>query len=588
VALMPRAVPALVSFAGGEISPQLYARTDVDKYGQSVRSMLNFIARAQGAATRRPGTRYIAATRGNAASRLIGFEFSTVQAYIIEASSQGFFRFYMSGGQVLSGGLPYEIAHPYGADLAALQWVQSADVLYLAHPRFAPRKLSRTGHTSWTLTTISFTATPAEWTGSNWPSTVTFHDGRLWWGGTPAQPQTLWASKSGDFENLTTGAAADDALKLTLDSDQVNAARWLRSARALLVGTAGAEWVLQAGDSNGVITPSSARARRQTAEGSAPVPAAQVGVSTVFVQRAGRRLAEMAYSFDADGYVSGDLTLLANHVLRSGVVEMAWQPEPWRCLWCALGDGALAGLTYIRDQRVMAWHRHRLGGGGLVRSVASIPSATANELWVVAERAIGGTTRRYIERMEPEFWADSEADKPGAFFVDSGVTYSGAPATAISGLSHLDGMTVQILADGAAHPDRVVASGSVTLQRAASVVQVGLGYGSRLETLDIEAGAVDGTAATRRRRIAEVGVRLFQTLGGRVGFFDTEAGADVLEEVQFRTVAMPMGASPPLFSGDKVVLFPGGWSRECRVVVAQDQPLPMTVLGLVPRVTATE
>lgn len=585
---MPRAVPALVSFAGGEISPQLYARTDVDKYGQSVRSMLNFIARAQGAATRRPGTRYIAATRGNAASRLIGFEFSTVQAYIIEASSQGFFRFYMNGGQVLLSGSPYEVAHPYGTDLAALQWVQSADVLYLAHPRFAPRKLSRTGHTSWTLTTISFTATPAEWTGSNWPTTVTFHDGRLWWGGTPNQPQTVWASKSNDFENLTTGPAADDALRLTLDSDQVNAARWLRSARALLVGTAGAEWVLQGADAGGVITPSSARARRQTAEGSAPVPAVQVGVSTVFVQRAGRRLAELAYSFDADGYTSGDLTLLANHVLRAGVVEMAWQPEPWRCLWCVLGDGTLAGLTYIRDQRVMAWHRHRLGGNGLVRSVASIPSATSNEVWVVVERTIAGTTRRYVERMEPEFWADSDADKPGAFFVDSGLTYSGAPATAISGLSHLEGMTVQILADGAAHPDRVVTAGAVTLQRAASVVQVGLGYGSRLETLDIEAGAVDGTAATRRRRIAEVGVRMFQTLGGRVGFFDTEAGADVLEEVQFRTAAMPMDASPPLFSGDKVVLFPGGWSRECRVVVTQDQPLPMTVLGLVPRVTATE
>lgn len=584
---MPRAVPPLLSFAGGEISPQLYARTDLDKYAQSLRTCLNMIVRPQGAVVRRPGTRYIAATRGQAASRLIGFEFSTVQAYIIEANSQGFFRFYRDGGQILSGGSPYEVAHPYGADLAALQWVQSADVLYLAHPRFAPAKLSRTGDTSWTLTTITFTSTPAEWTGSNWPSTVTFHDGRLWWGGTPNEPQTVWASKSGDFENLTTGPAADDGLKLTLDSDTVNAARWLRSARALLIGTAGAEWTIQAGEAGAVITPASARGRRQAAEGSAAVPAVQIGIGTVFVQRAGRRLVEMAYSFDADGYVPADLTLLANHVLRAGVVEMAWQAEPWRVLWCVLADGTLAGLTYVRDQRVFAWHRHRIGGGGLVRSIATIPSATANELWLVVERVIGGVTRRYVERMDPEFWADSDADKASAFFVDSGITYSGGIASVITGLSHLDGASVQVLTDGAAHPDRVVASAAVNLQRASSVVHVGFGFQSRVETLDIDAGAADGTAATRRRRIGEIGVRLFQSLACRVGYVDPDRG-DVLDEVQFRTAEMPMDASPPLFTGDKVVVFPGGWQRECRVVVTQDRPLPLTVLGLVPRVTATE
>ena len=585
---MPRQVPALMTFAGGEVSPQLYARTDIDKYGQSVRAMRNMIARPQGPATRRPGTRYIAATRGNAAARLIGFEFSVVQAYVIEVSSEGVFRFYMDGGQVLSSGLPYEVAHPYGADLTDLQWVQSADVLYLAHPRFAPRKLSRTGHTSWTLTTISFTATPAEWTGSNWPSTVTFHDGRLWWGGTPAQPQTLWASKSGAFEDLTLGALADDGLKLTLDSDQVNAMRWLRSTRALLVGTAGAEWVLQSGDNNGVITPSSARARRQTADGSARVPAVQVGPVTVFVQRAGRRVAEVAFSLEADGYISADLSVLASHMLRAGVVEMTWQAEPWRVLWCVLADGGLAGLTYLRDQRIVAWHRHDIGGGGKVRSIACIPTATANELWMVVERTINGTTRRYVERMEPEFWADSDADKAGAFFVDGGITYNGSLASVITGLWHLEGATVQVLADGAVHPPRVVSSGTITMQRAASVVHVGFGYTSRLETLDIEAGAADGAAATRRRRVGEIGLRLFQTLGCRIGYADPESGADRLDEVQFRKAEMPMDASPPLFTGDRVVVFPGGWQRECRVVVTQDQPLPLTVLGLVPRVMGAE
>jgi hypothetical protein len=585
---MPRAVPALLSFSGGELSPQLWARTDLEKYGISARALVNMIARPQGPAVRRPGTRYVAATRGNATARLIPFEFSTTQAYIIEASSQGFFRFYRDGGQILNLGVPYEIAHPYGTDLADLQWTQSADVLYLAHPRFAPRKLTRTGHTAWTLTTISFTATPAEWTGANWPGTVTFHDGRLWWGGTPGQPQTLWASKSGDFENLTVGSAADDALKLTLDTDQVNAIRWIRSGRALHIGTAGGEFVIQSGEAGAAITPSSARARRQTAEGSATVAAVQIGQSTLYVQRAGRRVLEMGFAFEADAYVSSDLTITANHIARAGIVAMAWQPEPYRVLWCALADGQLIGFTYMRDQKVIAPHRHTIGGGGLVRSVACIPSATANELWMVVERTINAATVRYVERMEPEFWGDDAATKAAGVFVDSAITYSGTPATSITGLGHLEAATVQVLADGATHPDRVVASSSITLQRLGSTVHIGLGYSSRLESLDIDAGAADGTAATRRRRIGEIGVRLFQSLGCKVGYFDSETGADVLEEIQFRGASMPMDQSPPLFTGDRVVAFPGGWSRECRVVVVQDQPLPMTVLGLVPRVTTTE
>ncbi|MBX9697872.1 MAG: hypothetical protein K2X74_00490 [Acetobacteraceae bacterium] len=727
---MPRATPTLVGFSGGEVSPQLAARSDLDKSAISVREMLNFIARPQGPAVRRPGFRYVATARGNGMSRLIPFEFSAAQAYIVEASPDGFLRFYRDGGVILSGSLPYEIAHPYGADLAALQWVQSADVLYLAHPRFSSRKLSRTGNTAWTLTEIAFqdgpfgdvkndlTITPSlsfgasvlltasaalfttadvgrlirlqhdafvrvastvyaagacfftfdagiyrtyrvvkggttsaspilqegdhitdgtavlrylgrgarvwgwgriisygsaftvltsvdtaasfsatlasrqyamgEWFGENWPSTATFHDGRLWWGGSLAKPQTLWSSKSGDFENMQGGPAADDALTLTLDTDQVNALRWMRSARALVVGTSGAEFAVQAQETGAVLAPNNATARRQTAEGSAAVPAVQIGQATLFVQRAGRRVMEMSYQFEADAYASPDLTVLANHVARAGIVAMAWQPEPFRALWCALGDGVLIGLTYMREQRVVAWHRHALGGGGKVRSIACIPSADANELWAVVERTVDGGTRRYVERMEPEFWGETAAELARAAFVDAAISYDGAAVTALAGLDHLEGLTVQVLADGAAHPDAVVSGGAIALTRAASVVQVGLGYPSRLETLDLDAGAVDGTAATRRRRIGEIGVRLFQSLGCTVGYRNAETGQDVLEEVQFREAWQAMGAPPPVFSGDKVVTFPGGWDRACRVVVRQDQPLPLTVTGLVPRITATE
>lgn len=671
---MPRGVPALNSFGGGELSPLLHARTDLDKYASGLRECRNFIVRAQGGATRRPGLRFVAATRANGAARLIPFEFSTVQAYVIEAGPF-YFRFYKDGGQIeATPGVPYEIGSPYSAaDLAGLRWAQSVDTLQLVHPNHVPRELARTGHTAWTLrllgdaffgpfppddrvdatltvtgtvspVTVSSTAAvfaatdvdrgiafrrgtawgfgriltvtnpttvqvqafnivnwPAglpsdafrlgEWNNGadGWPGAITYHQGRLFLGGTRSRPQTLWGSNSDNFSNFLVGfgVAADHPVRYTINDSQMNAIRWLSSGRDLLVGTASAEFVISAGNGQ-PLTPTNAEARRQTTEGGADVRAVQIGQGTVFVQRGGRRVNDVAYAFEADSYLSNDLTVLADHIARASIVDMAWQPEPWRVLWCVLGDGTLIGCTYMRDQRVIAWHRHALGGGGLVRSVACIPSVAASELWVVAERTIGGQLRRYVERLEPEFWSEGEAAKRAALFLDSGITYAGAPANSITGLAHLEGATVAVLADGAPHPDVVVSGGAVALQRSASTVSVGFGYHSRLETLDIEAGAADGAAATRRRHLAEVGIRVFQTVGGRFGYRDDQTGADVMERVEARLPAVPMGQSPPLFTGDLVMRVPARWSRACRIVAEQDQPLPFTLLGLVPRIQATE
>jgi hypothetical protein len=167
-------------------------------------------------------------------ARLISFEFNTEQAYIIEAGD-GYFQFYRNNGRIEDPpGTPVAIASPYGAgELPLLRWVQSADVLYLAHPYHPPAKLTRASDISWTYTVITFTAAPAEWTGSSYPGVVAFYEERLWWGGSPNNPQTLWASKTGAFENLTTGTAADDALKFTIQDGQVNTIRWLVPLRRL-------------------------------------------------------------------------------------------------------------------------------------------------------------------------------------------------------------------------------------------------------------------------------------------------------------------------------------------------------------------
>lgn len=587
---MTRAVPAVVAFNSGELSPTLRARVDLSRYASGCKTLLNMLVLAEGPATRRPGTRFVTRTKGDGVVRLIPFEFSTVQAYVIEAGA-GYFRFFRNGGVIESSpGVAYEIANPYSvADLPLLRWVQSADVLYLAHPNHAPRKLSRVGHTAWTLTTISFTATPAEWTGTNYPGVVAFFEERLVWAGAPAQPQTVWGSKTGDFENLTTGPAADDALRFSILDGQVNAIRWIAPLKALLAGTASSEFALS-GDNGNSLTPTSAQARRQTTTGSAAVAPVAVGYAALHVGRSSRTLWEMSYSFDRDGYVSAELSALSRHVVRPEIAEMVWHQDPWRVLWCVLRDGTLAGLTYMRDQEVTAWHRHTLGGpGARVLSAAAIPAGAEGQLWLAVERDYGGATRRFVEVMDPEFVPEAEDDDATeGFFVDCGLTYRGTATNIIAGLSHLEGQTVAVLADGATHPDVVVTGGTVTLQRPAAVAHLGFGYVSEVEPLDIQGGAPDGVALTRMKRVAWLGLMLFRTVGGQAGWRHPRTGEVTLEALEMRAGSDPMDSGPPLASRTFQLHMPSRWDRDASVVIRQDQPLPMTVLGIVPRMQTND
>jgi hypothetical protein len=755
---MPRASLLLSTFNAGEWSPELYGRIDLDKYRNACRRIENFVLLAQGPATRRPGTQYVASTKEDGVVRLIPFEFSTEQAYIIEAGAN-YFRFYMNGGRIeTSPGVAYEIATPYGInDLSGLKWAQSADVLYLVHPQFQPHKLARSGHTNWSMNPIDFSdgpyldenvaavnMTPAAANGSNvtltasaatfvagdvgrlvrikhgstwgwgkiitftsatqvkidiksafggtgavaswrlgawspgtgWPSTITFHEERLFLANTKYQPQTLWASVSGAYESFapsgTDGVTKDDhGLNFTIADDRVNAIRWMSAGKTLALGTTGGEFNLTASSLNEALTPSNVTVRRETTNGSADLRPERIGAAVVYVQRAGRKVYEMAYSFENDAFNSPELSLLARHLTLKGIKEIAYQAEPWSVIWAVRQDGALLGLTYMRGQDVVGWHQHRIAGtAAKVHSVACIPGNAQDEAWLAVERVVNGVVRRSVERMAQAFEPEDPFDKKGAFFVDGGLTFNGAGtttltpdaaaavvgsdnvpfvagaaafaigdigreiqysypaeegegyhvararitgfadashvsatilapfpgitpipagawslgATTILGLGHLVGETVTILADGATHPTRVVApDGSITLERPSAFAHVGLGYTSRLATMDIEAGALDGSAQGKSRRIHRVIVRLNSSLGMRVGA--TDLGS---EDVVFREARTAMDQSPPLFTGDKVVAFPKGWATQAVVTVLQEQPLPCTIVALIPQLTTMD
>ena len=796
---MARVSSIITNFRAGEISPRLEGRIDLQKYNEAVKDLSNMVVFPQGGATRRPGTYYAGSSKDGGKVRLINFEFSDEQAYVLEfganyvrffkdggilteattnitaitkanpavvtAASHGLnngdrvfiasvggmtevnnkeftvankttntfelsginssaFTTYTSGGTV---GKIVEVTTTYSVtEIFEINYAQSADVLYLAHKDHEPAKLTRTTATSFTLSDIDFIDGPwldenvttttlyasaatgsvtvtasanlfssddvgryirfreileiehDEWaastsyannatvrfnghvyknvTGStqtsgntapvhltgtetygsiNWqylhdanghvritaftdaqnvtatvhedqhgnsrlpdssvgssnantrwslgafdgdqkfPRAVAFYEERLYFAGTVGQPQTIFGSVSADFENHTPGTNDDDAINVTIASDQVNVIKHLLPARFLQLLTTSAEFTLSGGAGSEPVTPTNVNVLRETTFGTGNVRPLRAGNSTILIQKGGEKVKEITFDLDTDGLLGVDLTVLADHLARGGLTDMVWQQEPELLLWFVHGDGRLIGLTYDRANATVGWHEHSLGGSGVVESITAIPSGAEDQVYLTVKRTINSATVRHIVYLKSLYFNDDVND---AFFVDSGLTYSGSATTSITGLNHLEGVTVTILADGAAHADKTVSNGAITLDRSATKVHVGYGYTSTLETLRMEAGAEDGIAQGKIKRIHGVTARFFQTVGAELG-----PDTSNLDRLPFRDSSMAMDEAVPLFSGDKEISFPSGYDNDAKIVIRQTQPLPMTILAIMRR-----
>tara|TARA_Y100000310_G_scaffold321795_2_gene379944 strand:- start:2553 stop:5069 length:2517 start_codon:yes stop_codon:yes gene_type:complete len=817
------------NFNGGEISPLLFGRPDVERYGTGLGTCENFVPLIQGPLERRPGSHFIVSTKSGAteASRLIRFEFSASQAYALEFGDQ-YVRFVKDRAQVVSG-TPVEVVTPYlEADLFQIKTAQSADVMYIAHTSYAPRTLSRTSDTSWAMavyafqdgpflntnstdttftlggTTGSVSVTASSITGVNsgagfqstdvgrlirfkdpasnwtwlkitahtsttivtatiegadasagtattewrmgvwsdttgWPATVTFHQDRLIWGGGVEYPQRVDMSRTGDFPNMAPtdadGTVVDDhGIAITLSANGVNAIVWLEDdEKGLICGTGGGEWIIRPNETGDAITPTNIQAKRSSTYGSKNIEPVRSGKSILFIQRSGLKLRDLAYVFEDDGFRAPDMTLISEHITTGGITQLAYQAEPQSIVWAVRGDGTLLGLSFVRDQKIIGWHRHILGGTSdasgtkaKVESVVSVPnpSANADDLIMIVRRYINGATVRHIEYLT-EFWRDTNNQEDAQFSdstltLDSPVTITGISeadpgvvtatshgfsdgdevaivrvsgmtevngnnylvadkttntlalvantkisavisgatranpvvitavahglsnsdvvgifnaggmteingktftvanktadtfelsgvdgtgyttftssgdihhatnssafttyisggqarqrATVITGLSHLEGETVSILADGAVRPSLTVSSGSVTLASKASVVQVGLAYTCNALTLRVDSGALDGTAQGKTKRIHRVIWRFHQTLGGSVG-----QDANNLDPLIFREGGDPMDTAVPLFTGDVEIEWDGEYGKDAQIYYRNTQPLPVTI-----------
>jgi hypothetical protein len=489
---------------------------------------------------------------------------------------------YTSGGTATE---IYETATPYAeADLFDIRFVQSADTMYLVHPSYDIRTLTRSDHNNWTFATLSIAGSPSPGLSgaNNRPSVVSFFEQRLVFGNTNNNPQTLFFSKNGDYDNFTVGTGDDDALIYTIASNQVNAIRYLSATRVLTVGTSGGEYVLTS-TNDSPVTPTTTLIRKYSNYGTATIEPVQVADVTLFVQRGSRKIREFKFVGDVNtgGYQAPDMTILAEHVTKGGITQMAYQQEPDSVVWCIRADGTLLGLTYRREEEVVAWHKHVIGGAfgsgqAVVESIATLPTDSGeDELFMIVKRTIDSVTKRYVEKLKPfDFGSVSTA----AHFVDSGLSYSGSSTTTLTGLYHLRGETLNILANGSSHPTATVSNGGVTLNSAATTAAVGFSFTSSMQTLRIEAGSADGTSQGKPKRIHGITLRLFETVGLEVGNNATD-----VDRIPFRDSSMAMDAAVPLFTGDKDIEFRGGFDEDDRIYIQQSQALPMTILAFYPR-----
>jgi len=407
------------------------------------------------------------------------------------------------------------------------------------------------------------------------PRAIAFYEERLYFAGTEGQPQTIFGSVSADFENHTPGTNDDNGINVTIASDQVNVIKHLLPARFLQLLTTSAEFTLSGGAGSEPVTPTNVNVLRETTFGTGTVRPLRAGNSTILIQKGAEKVKEITFDLDTDGLLGVDLTVLADHLARGGLTDMVWQQEPELLLWFVHTDGRLIGLTYDRANATVGWHEHSLGGSGIVESITAIPSGAEDQVYLSVKRTIDGSTVRHIVYLKSLYFNDDVED---AFFVDSGLTYDGSATTTITSLNHLEGETVTILADGAAHADKTVSNGTITLDRSASKVHVGYGYTSLLETLRMEAGAEDGVAQGKIKRIHGVTARFFQTVGAELG-----PDTDNLDRLPFRDSSMAMDQAVPLFTGDKEISFPSGYDNDAKIVIRQTQPLPMTILAIMRR-----
>ncbi|WP_105668957.1 hypothetical protein [Cronobacter dublinensis] len=503
---------------------------------------------------------------------------------------------------------------------------------------------------------------------NGYPGTVVYYQQRLFFAASSAYPQTIWASRTGDYKDFgkNNPVQDDDRIIYTYAGRQVNEIRHLIDVGSLVALTSGGEYIIT-GDQNKTLTPSAFAFSSQGSNGCSNLPPIAVANIALFVQEKGSAVRDLAYSFDVDGYQGNDLTILANHLFQKhSIVDWSFSTVPYSAAWCCREDGMLLALTYLKDQQVFAWAPQPTDG--YFESTCSISESQEDAVYFVVRRYINGQTVRYVERLASRLFTSTE----DAFFVDCGLSYDGRNTSSatvkitggsgewdyrqmytltmtggsgftssdigaqiqipyvgqddngnpqnmelrcnimeftsssavkimasrnippalrgasvknwqmarqtFAGLNHLEGKTVSILSDANVEPQKVVTGGAVTLESPGAVVHIGLPYTSQLETLDVNINGQE-TLLDKKQLITSVSL----VVNASRGIWASTPGSDWYEYPQreFEFYDDPVDDA----TGKVTLKVDSTWGLNGRIIVRQQDPLPLSVLAVIPALT---
>lgn len=478
-----------------------------------------------------------------------------------------------SAGQDVNSKGPYGVRWAYLHDrigIVRITAVTDSQTATATVVRRLPESVVASGSWRWAHSLFSAEA--------GWPHLVFIYRGRLmFFRGNKLAASVLADLRDFNEYNEEGVRSADMGFVRTIDAP--DKPLWAVVDRnVLIVGTSRGEFTVDAQNDSEILSGGNIDIKPNSRHGGELVPPLQTATETLFVQRGGRKLRAAAYTIESDRYSARNLMLYARQFGYPGIKQLAYQAEPQELIWALRGNGTVAAHPYSPEQEVKGWSLGLAIEDARVLSIASIPSPDGgrDDLWLLVER--GGV--RTVEQLAP-WWDEDEGAAPAtAYFLDSGVTYSGAPTTVISGLGHLAGLTVGVLADGFWQPERVVSdSGTVTLDAAASLVHVGRLYTARLETLPPVVPRRDGSGVGVRKRL----VRLAAWLIDSFNVFGAAKGAP-FDQLVVRNPNNPMNSAPTMFNGSRDIAVRGDYEEQGQAVLEDRSPWPWILPALISRI----
>jgi hypothetical protein len=665
------------SFNAGILSKKLLGKVSLDQYNSALYDALNTILLKHGPAVTRPGFKTVNTVKDvTKYQRLIPFSMSSTTNILLEVGV-GYFRFFTFDGQSVGAiedpsnpGHPLEVSNSLTeAQVKAIQYAQSGDVLYMAQSAIAPKKLSRTSNTSWsfsditfldgpyedmntdtakkltpsattgtnkTLTATGFTPFTADWVGrhirlqnhatetqwgwckitgytsssvvtidivedfasttatsywrvgewskvTGYPATLTIHQQRLCFGGwSPLATQKIVGSKLFNYTDFSPTqpngeVTSEEAFSFDLSTEKTSNIKWLRSfGSSLIAGTDGSEFSLF--PSGPTLAPTDIASKRESTYGSSSGIPEIVGSSIVFCERLNRRLRAISYDYVSDSYKGPDLTILSDDVTLAGVEEIVFQAQPHSILWARLSDGTLAAMTIDDDQKVYAWHKHTLAEGGLIKSLAVLPSAEYKQdmLFAIVERAVDGDTVRTIEMLDRFF--DGGLTPEEYNFLDSSLTYSGTAVSTLTGLEHLEGKTVRVTSENAVIGDFTVVNGEVSLEVEVTKAVVGLPYTHYIEQMPFKSPNKDSIDyALARISMCDLVLITDNTTGLKV----SQGGSASSEIIWARKFNDYMDQAPTPYDPTITVRVPSKWGNFSRLRIEGTSGIPFMLIATI-------